>query len=360
MAEIVLKCQVTLASFLLDVDVAFQSQVTSIFGPSGSGKTSLLDTIAGLREVLSGEIKIGERTLFSSSQGINLPPQARYVGYVPQETALFPNLSVKKNILFGSKRISRSGGMADIRLDHVAELLEIELLMNRPVTQLSGGEAQRVALARALFSRPQILLLDEPLASLDIGLKERIIPYMRRVRDEFAIPMIYVSHNPTEVLSLADWVVMIREGKVFAQGVPHDVLASRLFLSHSDESDIENVFDARLEDSDANGGRSRVILKSGRELLIPYVKKPAGSFLQVRIRGDDILIATKRPEGISAGNVLQGRIIEIETVDGQSIVKVEAGQTFVVRLTTGAISRLHLIKGQEIFLIIKTRSCVVL
>ncbi len=360
MEQVVLSCRVALAGFLLDIDASFQSQVTSIFGPSGSGKTSLLDTIAGLREVLSGEIKIGGRTLFSSSQGIDLPPQERSIGYVPQETALFPHLSVRKNILFGSNRSSSSRGIADISLDHVAELLEINHLLDRPVTQLSGGEGQRVALARALLSRPQLLLLDEPLASLDIGLKERIIPYLRRVRDEFAIPIIYVTHNPTEVLSLADWVVMIKEGKVVTQGVPQEVLSSKWILSVLDENQIENVFDVRLIDADRQAGRSRVRLESGQELFIPYVGRPVNGFLQIRIRGDDILVATKRPEGISAGNVLPGKIKSIETVDGQSILRVEAGELFSVRLTASAVERLSLVEGQEIFLVIKTRSCLVL
>lgn len=360
MEQVVLSCRVALAGFLLDIDTSFQSQVTSIFGPSGSGKTSLLDTIAGLRKVLSGEIRISGRTLFSSSQGVDLPPQERSIGYVPQETALFPHLSVRKNILFGSNRSSSSRGIADISMDHVAELLEINHLLNRPVTQLSGGEGQRVALARALLSRPQLLLLDEPLASLDIGLKERIIPYLRRVRDEFAILMIYVTHNPAEVLSLADWVVMIRQGKVVTQGVPHEVLVSRSVLSDLGESDIENVFDARLVSSEREAGRSRVRLESGQELFIPYVDKPADCFMQVRIRGDDILVATRRPEGISAGNIFPGMITRIETVDGESILRVDAGSIFIVRLTASAVERLSLVEGQEIFLVIKTRSCLVL
>jgi molybdate transport system ATP-binding protein len=355
-----LRCRLPLARFTLDIDVSLEAQVTAIFGPSGSGKTSLLDVVAGLRGISEGEIEVGGKTLFSSSRRINLSPQERGIGYVPQEAALFPHLSVRKNILFGSKRKRGSSPDGAIDLDHVIALLEIHHLLERRVTHLSGGEIQRVALARAILSGPQLLLLDEPLASLDIGLKEKILPYLRRVRDEFAIPMIYVSHNPTEVLSLADWVIMIREGKVVTQGVPHDVLASRLFLSDLDEIEIENVFDTRLADSDAHAGRSRVLLKSGQELFIPYVDKPANSFLQVRIPGDDVLVATKRPEGISAGNVLAGKIESIETVDGQSILRVEAGETFIVRLTAGAVGRLRLTEGQEIFLVIKTRSCIVL
>lgn len=355
-----LKCYMPLASFSLDIDVSFHSQVTSIFGPSGAGKTSLLDAIAGVRKILSGEIEVEGKLLFSSAGGINLSPQERSIGYVPQEGALFPHLSVRKNIMFGSKRRAKSGRMAGINVGHVAELLEISHLLERPVTRLSGGECQRVALARAILSCPRLLLLDEPLASLDIGLKERIIPYLRRVREQFAIPMIYVSHNPTEVLSLADWVIMIKEGKVVTQGVPRDVLTSEPVLSGLEEDQLENVFDAEMIESDPAGGRSKVRLPSGLELFIPYASRPGKTFFQIGIRGDDILVATKRPGAISAANVLEGIIRAIETLHGQSILRIEAGVVFYVRLTYSAVERLKLKEGDKVFLIIKARSCLIL
>ncbi len=355
-----LKCRLPLAAFSLDIDVSFQSQVTSIFGPSGAGKTSLLDAVAGLREIQSGEIEVEGRLLFSSTRRINLTPQERSIGYVPQEAGLFPHLTVRKNITFGAKRRERTALMAGINLGHVAELLEITHLLDRPVTRLSGGECQRVALARAIVSCPQLLLLDEPLASLDVGLKERIIPYLRRVREEFAIPMIYVSHNPTEVLSLADWVVMIKSGKVVAQGVPRDVLTSEPILSGLDENQLENVFDVELIGSDLAEGRSKVRLRSGLELFIPYTPRPPKTFFQIGIRGDDILVATKRPEGISATNVIQGIILGIETLQGQSVLRIEADVLLYVRLTYAAVERLALKEGLIVFIIFKARSCLIL
>ncbi|MEE9143705.1 MAG: molybdenum ABC transporter ATP-binding protein [Candidatus Binatia bacterium] len=355
-----LKCHTSLEEFFLDIDVAFESQVASIFGPSGSGKTSLLDFIAGLRDVLSGEIEIGGRVLFSTSQRINLAPQERSVGYVPQETALFPHLSVRRNILFGAGREKGPRTIAGGNLDHVAAVLEIDHLLDRGVTRLSGGECQRVALARAILSRPQLLLLDEPLASLDIGLKERIIPYLRRVRDEFTIPMIYVTHNPTEVLSLADWVLIIKKGQVVAQGVPRDVLMSGSVLSQLDRDQLENVFNVSLVDSDFKGGRSRVRFRSGQDLYIPYLLGPVDCSIQIGIRGDDILVATKYPEEISAGNVLRGIIRRIERIEGQCVMRVEAGEIFCVRLTSSAVERLKLREGGEVFLVIKARSCMIL
>src|SRR5215475_15463439 len=190
-----LRCRVPLAHFELNIDVSFNARLASIFGPSGSGKTTILDVIAGLRNITTGEIEINGRTLFSSARGINRPPQERGVGYVPQEGTLFPHLSVRKNILFGAGRSIKRKHSRNIRMEHVLNVLEIANLLERPVTKLSGGEAQRVALARAILSQPQLLLMDEPLASLDVTLKEKILPYLARVRDEFEIPIIYVTHS---------------------------------------------------------------------------------------------------------------------------------------------------------------------
>ena len=355
-----LRCRIPLVHFELDVDVSFDARVTAIFGPSGSGKTTLLDAIAGVREIAEGEIEINGNTIFSSSRGINRPPQRRGIGYVPQEGALFPHLSVRKNILFGTARNYNVGESKGIDIDHVVKILEIGNLLNRAVTELSGGEAQRVALARAILSRPQLLLLDEPLAALDVALKERILPYLGRVRDEFGLPMIYVTHNLTEVLTLADWVLMIQQGKLVAQGVPKEALRSVNAIKQLADEQFENVFSATFVESDARAGRTRVRLPSGAELFIPYSSPSANSIIQIRVSADDILIATQSPEGISAGNVLPGTIRSIEPVDGEAMITVVAGDEFVVRLTSAAILRLGLRENSPVFLIIKTRSFRVL
>jgi molybdate transport system ATP-binding protein len=349
-----LRCRILLANFNLDIDAAFDARVAAIFGPSGSGKTTLLDAIAGLRRVDDGVIEMAETTLFSSERKIDLPPQRRGIGYVPQEGALFPHLSVRNNVLFGASR-RRAGKFNDLSVDHVLEVLEIGNLLDRPVTKLSGGEGQRVALARAILSHPQLLLLDEPLAALDIGLKERILPYLGRVRDEFHIPMIYVTHNLSEVLALADWILMIREGRLLAQGVPRDVLRSLDTIAQVVE-ELENVFTVTIADSARAAGRTRVRLESGQELFIPYVPQRASGPLQVRIGASDILVSTQRPEGISAGNVLPGTIKNITVRDGQAMVTVNAGAEFFVRLTTSAVERLRLREQHPVFLIMKTHS----
>src|SRR5262244_1685273 len=350
-----LRCRVPLAHFELDIDVSFDARLASIFGPSGSGKTTILDAIAGLRNIKTGEIEINGRTLFSSAQGINRPPQERGVGYVPQEGALFPHLSVRNNILFGATR-DTFGKSKDISLNHVLDVLQIGNLLDRPVTKLSGGEAQRVALARAILSQPQLLLMDEPLASLDITLKEKILPYLARVRDEFEIPMIYVTHSLAEVLTLADWVLMIKQGQLVTQGVPKEALRSSHAILEIPEEQFENVFTVSLVDSDVDAGRTKVRMQTGEELFIPYVAQPPGPVFQIRISADDTIVATRNPEGTSAGNVLPGIIRRIDMREGQAMLMVLAGEEFYVKVTAAAVKKLGLVVDCPVFLMMKARS----
>jgi molybdate transport system ATP-binding protein len=204
-----------LAEFALEVDIEIESQVTAVFGPSGAGKTSLLDLIAGLRRPGSAFIQLDDRVLTDTARGIAVPPRLRGVGYVPQDLALFPHLSVRQNLLYGHNAEAEATRL--FSYDHVAELLEIRTLERRGVLDLSGGEKQRVALARALLASPTLLLLDEPLASLDPVLKAKIIPYLTRIRDEFKIPMLYITHDREEVSALCDEVVSLKRGRITAR-----------------------------------------------------------------------------------------------------------------------------------------------
>jgi molybdate transport system ATP-binding protein len=201
-----------LAEFALEVDLELSGQVTAIFGPSGAGKTSLLDLIAGLRRPRSALIQLEERVLTDTAHGLALPARLREIGYVPQDLALFPHLPVRKNILYGCKAAPSRGPL--FSYEHVTAVLEIEALARRRVADLSGGEKQRVALARALLASPKLLLLDEPLASLDAALKGKIIPYLARVRDEFRVPMLYVSHDRREIEALCDETVELERGHI--------------------------------------------------------------------------------------------------------------------------------------------------
>lgn len=224
MAVLLKNISVPLASFTLRVDVEIRGRLTAIFGPSGAGKTTLLDLVAGLRPADSAFVQIDDRVLTDTSRGVYLPPRQRGIGYVPQDLALFPHLTVRQNLLYGQK--PREGANSSLKFDRVVEVLEIPSLVQRRVTELSGGEKQRVAIARALLSSPRLLLLDEPLASLDVPLRARIIPYLARIRDEFGVPMLYVTHDRFEALALADEMVVLVNGTV-AQAGPVNELFNR-------------------------------------------------------------------------------------------------------------------------------------
>ena len=213
--------QLRQGGFSLDVSVETEAQAVAIVGPSGSGKTTMLDAVAGLRRPDAGLIQVGPKILFNSHNGINLLPHERRVGYVPQDLALFPHLTVQQNVLYG---VSNSATEEQGR--PVLEILEIEELLSRTTDGLSGGERQRVALARALMARPRILLLDEPLAALDVAFRDRILPYLDRVREELKIPMIYVSHVPDEISRIADWVIRLDAGQVVGSSVPAEAFGS--------------------------------------------------------------------------------------------------------------------------------------
>lgn len=201
-----------LADFPLELDLEIQGRVTAIFGPSGAGKTSLLDLIAGLRRPRSAFIQLDGRVLTDTSANTRVPTRHRHIGYVPQDLALFPHLSVRRNLLYGWKDNGSSNPL--FSYEHVTNVLEIEPLLERAVTNLSGGEKQRAALARALLASPKILLLDEPLASLDTVLKSKIIPYLARIRDEFHLPMLYVTHDWDEVQTLCTEALIMERGKI--------------------------------------------------------------------------------------------------------------------------------------------------
>jgi molybdate transport system ATP-binding protein len=195
-------------AFTLEMREQLAGGITALFGPSGSGKTTTLDAIAGLREPASGRIALDERVVFDAAGRVNLPPHLRHVGYVPQDPALFPHMNVRRNVLYGRRPGQK------LELDVVARMLEVGDLIERRVADLSGGERQRVALARALMSAPDVLLLDEPLAAVDVERRRRILPYLLRVRDDLGVPVIYVSHDRAEVDQLADRVIVLDEGRV--------------------------------------------------------------------------------------------------------------------------------------------------
>lgn len=216
---IALAFTLTQAEFTLAMDERFSGRITALFGPSGAGKTTTLDAIAGLRTPATGSITIGGRTLFSSTGGTNVPPHDRHIGYVPQDVSLFPHMDVRRNVLYGRRPRQR------LELPAVVGMLEVAHLLERGVDQLSGGERQRVALARALMSSPELLLLDEPLAAVDLERRRRILPYLERVRDQLGVPIIYVTHDADDVRHFADAVIVLEAGRVVRSGAPAVVMS---------------------------------------------------------------------------------------------------------------------------------------
>ena len=336
------------ASFDLTVQASLEAPVTAFFGASGAGKTSLLEVVAGLRKPAEGEVSIGGEVLFSSAKRIDLPLEKRRVGYVPQDVLLFPHLTVRKNVLYGAS--------SDERLDAVARALEIAALLERRPHEISGGEKQRVALARALLTEPRLLLLDEPVAALDVGLKERVLPYLRRVRETFGVPILYVTHDVTDVVTFCDEVVVLDAGRVVEQGPPREVFQRRPVIQRFFLGPFENVLEAEIVKQDRERGATHVRAEGGLELSIPHQNDEVGARLRLGIPAEDVLLALDLPERISARNVFSGEVESIESFDGAVLVRVTAGAPLLVRLTRGAVEQLQLAPGTRVYLIIKTHS----
>jgi molybdate transport system ATP-binding protein len=211
------RLQLPLSDFPLEVDARLGARITGVFGASGAGKTSLLEVIAGLRQPARGRIVLDDTVLSDAAAGVFLAAERRHIGYVPQDDALFPHLNVRQNLRY-SHLADQDGHRPEITYEHVVAVLDIAGLTERRVGSLSGGERQRVTFGRAVLASPRLLLLDEPLAGLDAELKERVIPYLLTIRDEFGIPMLYVSHNPNEIVALCDEVLLLDRGRCVRRG----------------------------------------------------------------------------------------------------------------------------------------------
>jgi molybdate transport system ATP-binding protein len=344
--------------FVLEAEFQVPSGITILFGASGAGKTTLLDCVAGLQRPDSGRIAIGQVVLFDTTQGVNLAVERRRVGYVFQSLALFPHLTVQKNVEYGLAHLpSEARGnrsAAILKAFHIAHLAQ------RSAREISGGESQRVALARTLVTDPAVLLLDEPLAALDAATKGKIIDDLRQWNRVHRIPILYVTHSREEVFALGEHVVILDRGRIVVQGTPHEIIAAPQQETVAQLVDCENVFDAIVEAVRPERGTMTCRIEAdGAAVLLetPLVRGGVGSAVRVGIRAGDILLATSPPLGLSARNVIPGQIAALEQRDVMVLARVKCRVEMEVHLTLAARDSLKLTPGREVWLVIKTHSC---
>jgi molybdate transport system ATP-binding protein len=348
-----LDLRLPLASFELRVQARLEGEAVAILGPSGSGKTSLLESIAGLRRGARGRIAVGGAILEDSNSGVFLPPERRRIGYVPQDSLLFPHLDARRNVRFGAAG-DDDGGRA---MSEIVSILEIGSLLDRYPSTLSGGERQRVALARALASRPRLLLLDEPLAGIDTELKGRILPYLLRVRDQMRTPFLYVTHNAGEALLLAREALLVRGGRLEALGPVGAVLESRRLETLDPAATFDNLIDGLLEPATGRPGTGRLCFRDTTPLVVPLEPGGAAGRAVYSVRPEDLLLAAHPLERVSARNVLEGRVESVDDSGGDAVVILLAGgRRWRAHVTTAAAQELGLSPGGPVWVAIKTHS----
>lgn len=340
----------------LRLDVAFDAPpgVTALFGRSGSGKTTVVNAVAGLLSPDRGRITLNGTTLFDSASRTDLPAHRRRLGYVFQDARLFPHLSVRRNLLYGQR--FAPAGAAGPGLDEVAELLGLDPLLARRPGALSGGEKSRVAIGRALLSRPRMLLLDEPLAALDAARKAEILPYLERLRDQTAVPMLYVSHAVAEVARLATTVIVLDEGRALRAGRAEDVLSDPGLARQIGLRETGAVLSARVARHHADG-LTELTVSAGR-LFLPALDLAPGSSTRVRILAHDVILSRSAPEGLSALNILPGHVTDLRAGQGPGvIVQMQTGSDrLLARITRRSAEALDLAPGVPVHAVIKSVS----
>ncbi|GEP58414.1 molybdenum ABC transporter ATP-binding protein [Reyranella soli] len=341
----------TRGSFRISARFSAAPGLTALFGRSGSGKSTLVDIVGGLVKPDRGRVAIDGQVLVDTERNVFVPKHLRRIGYVFQDSRLFPHLSVRRNLLYG-RWFNRQVGAASADLASVVDLLGIGHLLERQPASLSGGERQRVAIGRALLAHPQVLLMDEPLASLDEARRAEILPYIERLRDEAGLPILYVSHSVAEVARLATTVVILTEGKVTAVGPVADI------LSQADSGDGGSVLDAQVARHDEPFQLTVLTSRAG-ELQVPRLNAPVGASVRAYIRGRDVMLSLKPPEEISALNVLAGRVVAVvpDKNGGQAEVRLDCnGDALAARLTAKSVQRLGLAPGLPVYAVIKSVS----
>ena len=404
-----------LGNFTLRLDCTLTKKVTAFLGESGSGKSTLLNCISGILTPDEGEIAFGDEVLDDAKARIHQPPEKRRFGYVFQEGYLFPHLTVEQNIRYGepsrrggarlenaptalshgepSRRggarlenaptalshgeLSRSGGArlenAPTELNHgellknaptdlskVIDTLEIGTLLKRYPRQLSGGQRQRVAIARALAMEPRLLLMDEPLASLDHGLKHRILPYLHHVKETFDVPMLYVTHSISEALAIADEAFLLTDGEITASGEPHQLLTAPAALPIAQLTGVENILSLPMAFSDKVSGITALQIGSQR-IVVPYTDEARlqsmSQDVPIAIRAEDILISLEPNLPISARNILKGILREMHRAGDRTLLTIDVeGHLLSVKITHDAREQLQLREGMSCYCVIKANA----
>jgi molybdate transport system ATP-binding protein len=348
----------------LDIELKTDTTgVLALFGPSGAGKTSILNWLAGLNRPDSGSIIIDGRVLFDAAAGINLPPEHRDLGYVFQEPRLFPHLGVRGNLLYGRRLRRRTDGRPEITLDQVVNLLGIEHLLGRRIGGLSGGEQQRVSIGRALLAQPRLLLMDEPLAAVDARRKSEILPFIESLHAELSIPIVYVSHDPDEILRIADQVALIVDGKLVTVGSMETVLGRLDLPSLSDDAEPGAVITATVLEADDGTGLTVLGLSvpdgpmgSGPpEIRIGRLPLSFGQSVHLRLLARDVALAKQRIDEISILNQLPGVVREIRRDSGPFVdFQIDVGTIIRARITRKSADLLNFQVGDPVIALIKS------
>ena len=328
--------------------------IVALFGRSGCGKTTLVNVISGLLEADEAHIRLDDVVLADTRAGTVVPVEHRRIGYVFQDARLFPHFSVRGNLRYGLKR---ARGKQVIAFDEVVGLLGLERLLDRRPHQLSGGERQRVGLGRALLSQPRLLLLDEPLASLDVARREEVLPYLEALRDRLSLPMVYVSHQFEEVLQLATHVVLMESGQVIAQGSLSEVSLRPELRKIVGPDAVGSVLDGVITRADSSNGLAD--LKVGNGILRVGLQGAAtGTRIRIQLLARDIILATQKPQGLSVRNELEGFITEVAPDDYDAVlVKVDIGGAVLLsRITREAATSLELRPGSRVWALVKAVS----
>ena len=335
-----------LGDFSVDANIKADAGVTALFGPSGAGKTTLVNMLAGLLRPERGHIIVQGEILFDREQGIDIPPEGRGIGYVFQESRLFPHMSVAANLDYGRRQDA-------VNFDAVVDLLALGPLLKRRPNSLSGGERQRVAIGRALLAAPRLLLMDEPLVNLDAPRRSEILPFIEDLRREFALSIVYVSHNMDEIIRLADQLVVMAEGTVVANG-PVAEITSRLDLRPlTGRWDAGSVIDTLVAEQDERDFLTRLSFKGGN-LWLPQLDLAIGTSLRIQVRARDVSIALIPPAGISILNVFAGEVIEVGEDDGPQVdVLLDIGAPLWARITKRSQRELDIAPGRMVHAMIK-------